>query len=447
MTVCRYFTQGSCKFGPRCNFEHPRDGGGQQFGRGAFGNVSTSFNNPKTGGSTSGASASGSDASEYQISVEDIRRDLTTDKPLWPLTSYCPIKNGSANLINNQDISFEELRVSAYQALNGNTMQQYQQELDSRFLQITNQINAVLGNLAGALKISREMNQKAPSQAPSTFPGNSSPASTVFGQPQPPSAFSAAQTNTTASPFGQTPNNHSAFGAPSMPTAPVSAFASSAFPAKPAANNPFAGQNSLTTAFPSASPSGTSSSAFTQQSAFGSSSFGQSAFGSTNPSGSNGTLPFGQTTSTNGVNSSNPSGAFQTSTGAFGASAPPVAAQPLFGSSGFAQNGFNTTNSAPATTNPFAASTSAFRQPAQASSQVSAFGSSSSQASTLQPQPGGMQQTAFGSSAPPPVIGSDQESAYTKIEDLRPSDLAEFRAAAFTLDKIPEVPPPRDLIR
>lgn len=43
-------------------------------------------------------------------SVDTIRTDLTTDRPIYALTSYAPGK-GESNLIDGLDLSPEELRM------------------------------------------------------------------------------------------------------------------------------------------------------------------------------------------------------------------------------------------------------------------------------------------------------------------------------------------------
>lgn len=95
MVVCRFFLQGSCKFGANCKNEHP----GQH-------------------------SAASSSAAAGAFSADSIKLDLTTDRPIWALTSYGPAKH-ELNLIAGIDVSQEELRLEFYKARTANNPQLY----------------------------------------------------------------------------------------------------------------------------------------------------------------------------------------------------------------------------------------------------------------------------------------------------------------------------------
>ena len=58
------------------------------------------------------------------FSAESINRDLDTEKPIWPLSSFGPAKM-QPNLIAGLDESPEELRVRANQAASAGTTQDY----------------------------------------------------------------------------------------------------------------------------------------------------------------------------------------------------------------------------------------------------------------------------------------------------------------------------------
>ncbi|KAJ2995195.1 hypothetical protein NUW54_g7432 [Trametes sanguinea] len=62
--------------------------------------------------------------SKREISVESIVRDLESEKPIWPLSSYGPAKL-QPTLIANLDESPEELRVKAAEAARKGTVQEY----------------------------------------------------------------------------------------------------------------------------------------------------------------------------------------------------------------------------------------------------------------------------------------------------------------------------------
>jgi hypothetical protein len=57
-------------------------------------------------------------------------------------------------------------------------------------------------------------------------------------------------------------------------------------------------------------------------------------------------------------------------------------------------------------------------------------------------QSGGFGSSLFGGGGG----GADvDDSCYTKVDELSAEDMQEFKAEAFSLDKIPLVPPPREL--
>ena len=58
------------------------------------------------------------------FSAESINRDLDTEKPIWPLSSFGPAKM-QPNLIAGLDESPEEMRVRAAQVARAGTMQEY----------------------------------------------------------------------------------------------------------------------------------------------------------------------------------------------------------------------------------------------------------------------------------------------------------------------------------
>jgi nucleoporin NUP42 len=96
MVVCQFFQRGNCRFGSQCKNEHP----GQK------------------------TLAAPAPASAGAFSAESIKQDLTTERPLWALTSYGPAKN-EPNLIAGIDLSQEELRWEYVQAVKANNPAMY----------------------------------------------------------------------------------------------------------------------------------------------------------------------------------------------------------------------------------------------------------------------------------------------------------------------------------
>jgi nucleoporin NUP42 len=58
------------------------------------------------------------------FSQDSMRSDLSTDKPLWPLSVYGPAKH-EPNIIFGLDESMEELRVRAASALKAGNVNEY----------------------------------------------------------------------------------------------------------------------------------------------------------------------------------------------------------------------------------------------------------------------------------------------------------------------------------
>lgn len=377
MAICKYFKLGNCKFGHRCNFEHPRG-----------------LIPDKTGSST--VSATAEEPIVTNITVDSVKADLTTDKPGWPFTSYCPVKYGFSNLISDQDLSFEEARSWAYQANNTGTFAAYEQELLRRNNNLNTEIQQILVNLPAAVQQAQSANS-VPSQS---NPNQVKPAESVFGQvqqgqrscgqtAQPQSAFGMAAKSQLAQPtssltqsaFGQPSLSQSAFGQPSRPQ--------SVFGSKATVTQGAFGQTSLPqSAFgqPSQPQSAFGQTSQTQQNAFGQTSLNHSAFGEASKTSTS--SAFGQTSQTQS---------------AFGQSPLP---QIIFDKPAQTQNAFGQTTPAQGAFGQTPQTQSVF---AQASQPQSAFGQQPSVPQSVfgqKTQP----QSAFGQ---PPALNSS--SPFTQI--------------------------------
>lgn len=152
MVLCKYYQRGNCKFGARCSYEHAQTSSTNNHSGGAFGSSADIF----TSANTKAEIPKVADITEPIIKV-----DLTTERPLWPFSSYCPIKYGSANLLKEQDLSFEELRLSAYEALGRGAGAQHEQEVNARANSVNSIIQNILQNLQEAVKSSQSANSAA----------------------------------------------------------------------------------------------------------------------------------------------------------------------------------------------------------------------------------------------------------------------------------------------
>lgn len=63
-------------------------------------------------------------------SQDSLKSDLTSDKPLWPLSTFGPAKY-EPNLVSNFDESMEELRLRAVIALKAGNVNEYVELLSS----------------------------------------------------------------------------------------------------------------------------------------------------------------------------------------------------------------------------------------------------------------------------------------------------------------------------
>lgn len=432
--VCQFFMEGRCKFGDNCKNEHPAGQGSSQ-SQGGFGNRFSALNNQNGARGRPGGFGSGpsnQDNNPYNVSGETIKLDLTTERPIWPLSSYGPGRNAPLQLMEGDiEQSPEEMRVRHYLALSkGNPQESIQLEAQTA-AKANEAIQRILGDINGAVKYiidgkdqhpnrldmeSKGSTQQPAQQASAFGAPAAAPAASGFGQP----SSMGSQGSTFGKPaFGQaaapqsTFGQASAFGKPSQPgfgQASALGGGASAFgqPSNPGQSSAFGQPSSMGgggSAFGQPSTVGQSSgfgqpSQMGQKPASGQSTFGQSsqpgfgqpskpAFGQASAPGQRqgNPSPFGGA-------ASQPSGfaqAAQQSSGGFGMAG---ASKP----SPFAAAGSNQQSQSPFA----AASTNNNNQ--QPQQQQNPFGGSS-QSAFGQPSQPAAQQNPFGSAQPKPAFG------------------------------------------
>ncbi|KAI5818791.1 hypothetical protein BZA77DRAFT_306411 [Pyronema omphalodes] len=423
--ICKFFEQGRCSYGNHCKYQH--------------------IQRHNTFGGPSQQQQQQSRDNYLPATVDAINADLTesmaSSGTMWILSSYGPGKNPPCQLIDEKDVSFEEMRVMAYQAQAEGTLPAYEQHWNNLNSQAQMQIQSILSNLQGAINFLNQAQQNRESKYRYNTPGgehqgpmpqfgqplqqqqnNANP----FGQP----AAAPAQAN----PFGQP---QSAFGQPTQPTSafgqpsPFAAAASTTQQPTPAFGQPTFGQ-------PSA-----------PQSAFGQQSTGQSAFGQTStlgaaPKSAFGQPAFGQTSTPQSAfgQTSTPQSAFGQSS--FGAAVP----KPAFGQPAFGQS----TALGASQASPFSQSqqqTSAFGQPSALGGATSAFGQPSALGATTsafgQPSALGGATSAFGQpsilggAGPKPAFGQSGfgQSAFGQSSVIGQSQ-SPFAAAAAAQQQQPQ---------
>lgn len=430
MVVCKYFLQGNCRYGNSCWNDHPSGGNQgysvtaqrQLFGgsRPTSGGPKVSFRdnfgtnqNPYKWFSQDAKQQQGQNqpAAQQQVSASDIVKGLATEMKTWEASKMWPFsvlgfEKDSSCIPGFEDVSPEELRLEAYEALKTGNIQPYVQRVEGLVNDLNNKRNELKNpnmtlkqKLVSFVDDSRRQKPGSSSSHVSLFSdssgafgqgtSNSQPGMGSFGSQPPAFGSSGSQ-----SLFGQQSSSSSLFGQPQ--------------------NEQSAGQSQNTFA---QSPFGQSSQfGGAQQTVASSSSFGQT-------SQSSGL--FGKTASTStgfgaGTFSASPLASAATPQSLFGASGPTVvpgtpdqSASSFFGGSG----GSNIQTGA----SPFS-------------------GSSNFGKSTAAVVPSG---ASFGQGAGDQLAPTG--SLYTPIDKLTSEELEQFKASTFTLGKIPTKPPPREL--
>ncbi|KAL3863642.1 hypothetical protein ACJMK2_005391 [Sinanodonta woodiana] len=431
MVVCKFFLNGTCRYGNKCWNEHPTggnagymltaqrqlyghggDGGGGGYrggggGGGGGGRKQISFRdsfgqnqNPykwiapdaTQKGQGSSSAAQGTLSSAEIVSRLANEMDVWENSKMWPFSSLTYEKETPC-IPGFSDLSPEELRLEAYEAqATGNTEVYIQ-----KFASLVNEFRSKRNELRNPTPTCR--------QSLITFIDDCKRQGTESSGAGQVSLFSSSL-STSSSPFstgsGNTSDTGGLFGKPTNST----------FPSLGLFGNP-----SSTFSQPS-STFGEQQSLFGQQSSFGQSSVGQSTFGQTSVQASSTSSPFSSST-TLGLFGKGPSigetsfspqgpktGLFESGSSGFGSPFGSQQNSAAFGGSLFGQP---------------MPSGSPFLSQGQASSTTSGFGIHGAQ--------GGIQES----------------SVYTPMDQLTENEKEQYLAPIFTLGRIPTRPPPREL--
>ncbi|XP_017768898.1 PREDICTED: nuclear pore complex protein DDB_G0274915-like [Nicrophorus vespilloides] len=317
MVVCKFFLQGTCKFGANCRFEHPVN---QQ---------------PNNGGQAA--------ITDLNTLIRAVQGDMSNAEKggQWVLTCYAPFKE-KPMFPGFEDMSYEEVRVGFYEATKSGTLDAYKQQLQGLLQAALQKIRALQNPSADLVNLLKDIYN---SPVAGSFQGgtNVSSNSNVFGgAPQEKKGFGACPPY--SSPFGGSAASNSPFGGGGAQQNPFGAQSgqynnaqSGLFGAAVPSNSPFGG--AAATPGPSGPFGGT-----TAQGANG-------PFGAAVPA--TGNVAFGQAASSPfGAQVANPFGG-QAATG----NSPFGAAQSAAGNSPFRAQQSATSNpfGAPQAANPFGA--------------------------------------------------------------------------------------------
>jgi hypothetical protein len=221
MVVCKYFLQGTCRFGNSCKFDHQINNGGyivlcilkffpydigipdHNYGSSPSILVQNQYNKPSQGASNV----------DTNTLVKATVNDMTSAEKggQWLLSSYAPFRDKPA-FPGFEDHSMEEIRYLFYESAKNGTADQYKQNLQMMLQQAVMKIKALQNPSPDAVNMLKSIyntppsssfhNNQAPfSAAPSASAFTSQPQKPIFGAPAPnQSVFAGPQQTVFAAP-------------------------------------------------------------------------------------------------------------------------------------------------------------------------------------------------------------------------------------------------------
>ncbi|CAH1163947.1 unnamed protein product [Phaedon cochleariae] len=186
MVVCKYFLQGTCKFGDYCKFEHQINdnfnGYQNQTGTSILHQANyASAQSPKLPNSAE-PSSSNVDTSTL---IKAVANDMTMLEKggQWMLSCYAPFKEKPA-FPGFEDQSFEELRLGYYEAAKNGTIDQYKQQIQTMIQQIMSRVKTLQNPSPDIVEMLKKIYNTPPSSQSGVFSGNifSSPNTSSLNQ-------------------------------------------------------------------------------------------------------------------------------------------------------------------------------------------------------------------------------------------------------------------------
>nr|XP_023018540.1 nucleoporin NUP100/NSP100-like [Leptinotarsa decemlineata] len=483
MVICKFFLQGTCKFGDFCNFEHQINDSFNNFQNGTsilrkpnfgttqpqsnfgttqlqsnFGTTQpqSNFGTPQLQQSKSTVQTSPPSTADTATLVKSVVNDMTSAEKggQWLLSCYAPFKEKPA-FPGFEDQSFEEMRLAYYEAMKSGTLDQYKQQVHMMIQQIQMKIKSLQNPSPDMINLLKNIYNTPPSSQSGVFSGNlfNSPNTTSLNQ----QGTGFGQQNTSI--FAQA-NQNLFGGTQQQQTTPQTSFGSTGTNifGTTSQNNVFGGQaisnNPFTTSQPSAQTANTSifaknnfSFASAANSVFGVQQAPQQPSGSIFGGNSNASVTAQPVSQQNVFGGQSIFGQpVPQNTGLFNTSS--VSQQPqtsIFGSQPPVHTSQTVTENNQAPTNIFGAAAaqtktagSIFGQQTGPSepNPISIFGPTKLNVANQEPNI-----SIFGGSAVASSSVQYDESLYSKLEDLTEEEVKWFQSDSLDINGIPEKPP------
>ncbi|XP_044253350.1 nucleoporin NUP42-like [Tribolium madens] len=205
MVMCKYFLQGTCRFGENCKFEHQINTDHSYAGSQSV-LVQNYANKPAQNASTV----------DTNTLVKAVVNDMTSAEKggQWLLSSYSPFRD-KPHFPGFEDYSMEEIRYLFYESAKNGTVEQFKQNLQMMLQQAIMKIKALQNPSPDVVNILKNIYNTPPSNSLNTnqtsnsiFGGSQSQQKTTFGNTTPPQTQSIFGGNKTPSPiFGGQQNS------------------------------------------------------------------------------------------------------------------------------------------------------------------------------------------------------------------------------------------------
>uniref|UniRef100_A0A6P7F3B0 Nucleoporin NUP42 n=1 Tax=Diabrotica virgifera virgifera TaxID=50390 RepID=A0A6P7F3B0_DIAVI len=177
MVVCRYFLQGSCKFGTMCRFDHELNGTSNSYQNTGGSSIlrSSNFNTPQIAQPKLNPvfPQEKSNVDNATI-VKTASTDMTQAEKggQWLFSSYAPFKEKPA-FPGFEDQSFEEIRLGFYEAQKSGTLEQYKQQIQGMVQEVLVKVRALQAPTPDIVNMLVAIYNTPASQQAGVFSGNS----------------------------------------------------------------------------------------------------------------------------------------------------------------------------------------------------------------------------------------------------------------------------------